>query len=92
MGGVGHHSVLHGSVDELNLVEAVHCCCTKDLIVGFADVICYEFHFGEITDDVDIIPSFGNSGEDEGVVELPSPEKGDIVDWELLSSDVKSSN
>ena len=92
LGGIGHDSILHGGIDELNLVETVHRCCTKNLIVRFTDIVSHEFHFSKITDDVDIIPSFSDSSKDKRVIELPSPEERNIINWEFLARNIQGSN
>jgi hypothetical protein len=41
---------------------------------------------------VDIIPSFSDSSEDQRVIELPSPEERNIIDWEFLARNIQGSN
>jgi hypothetical protein len=92
LASIGHHSVLHGLVDDLDLVHLVHGSSAKHLVVRLSDVEGNEFHLSKIAHNVDIVPSLGDSSEHQGVVELSGPEKGDVVNWELLASHVQTSN
>lgn len=89
LGSIGHDSVPHGLVDDLDLVELVHRGRPQNLIVRFANVKCHELHLAQVAHDVDVVPSLGDSREDQRVVELPGPEEGDVVDWEFFASHVE---
>lgn len=92
LGCAGEDTVPHGFVDDLDLVELVHSGCSEHLVIRFPDVISHELHLGQVAYNVNVVPSFGHSGENQRVVELPGPEEGDIVDWELLACHVQTSH
>lgn len=63
--GIGHHSIPHGLIDDLDLIHLVHGSCSEHLIIRLPDVEGNEFHLGKITHDVDVVPSLSDSCEDQ---------------------------
>ena len=83
--GIGHHSVPHCLVDGLDLVHSAHRSSSQNLIIAFSDIVGNEFHLCQVSDNMHIVPTFGDSCEGQRVVELSGPEERNVIYWELLS-------
>ena len=88
--GIGHDTIFHGFVDNLNRVQGSHGCCSQNLVIFLANVVGHELHLFEVSYNMKVVPSPGDSSENKRIVELPCPEEGNVVDWMLLAIHIES--